>query len=56
MIVVVQFSKYYASVDRTMDATNMNYANVLSSFKIEWDTYEELKKEDDPDFPVINYK
>ena len=53
---VFRFAKYYASVDRTMDATNMNYANVLSSFKIEWDAYEDLKKDYDPDFPVINYK
>ena len=39
-----------------MDTTSMNYGNVLSSFKIEWDNYEELKKEDDPDVPGINDK
>ena len=39
-----------------MHARNMNYSNLLSSFKIDYDTYEELKKEDDPDVPVINDK
>ena len=34
----------------------MNYGNVFSIFNIDWDTYEELKKEDDPDVPVINDK
>ena len=28
----------------------------MSSFKIDWGTYEELKKEGDPDFPVNNDK
>ena len=39
-----------------MNARNMNYSNVLSIFNIDYDTYEELKKEDDPDVPVINDK
>ena len=39
-----------------MHARNMNYSNVLSIFNIDYDTYEELKKEDDPDVPVINDK
>ena len=35
----------------------MHYGNnVLSRFKIEWDIYEELKKEDNPDVLVINDK
>ena len=34
----------------------MHYSNVLSIFKIEWDTYEKLNKEDDPDVSVINDK
>ena len=37
-----------------MNATNMNYTHVLSKFNIEWDTYEELKKEDYPNVPVID--
>ena len=32
----------------------MHYSNVLSSFKIEWDTYEESNKENDPNVLVIN--
>ena len=43
-------------VGRMINATNMNYGHVLSRFKIEWDTYEELKKEDCPNVPVINDK
>ena len=35
---------------------NMHYSSVLVSFKIEWDTYEELNKKNDPDVPVINDK
>ena len=34
----------------------MYYANLLPNFKIEWDTYEKSKNEDDPDVPVINDK
>ena len=35
---------------------NMHYTNVLSNFKIELYTYEQLKNQDDPDVPVINDK
>ena len=34
----------------------MHYGNILASFKIEWDTYEEFKKEDYSYVPVINDK
>ena len=53
---VVKASKLYTLIGRTMDSTNIHYGNVLSSFKIEWDIYEELKNEYDPNVLVINDK
>ena len=50
--VVTPLSIY--QIRRTMNATNMNYTHVLSKFNIEWDTYEELKKGDYPNVPVID--
>ena len=52
--VAVKASKYYTLIGRMMNAINMNYGNVLSSFKIEWDIYKELEKQDDPNVLVIN--
>ena len=40
---VFQTAKYYTSIGRMKNATNMHYTNVLSKFKIKWGTYEELK-------------
>ena len=34
----------------------MHYGNLLSIFKIDWDTYDELKREEDVDIVVINDK
>ena len=39
-----------------MNVTNIHYGNILSSFNIEWDTYGEFKKDDDPNVRVINDK
>ena len=36
-----------------MTPVNMHYANILSTFKIEWDAYISLKKEDAPKAPAI---
>ena len=54
LIVAANASRYYDSIGRTMDASNMHYSNVLSHFKIEWEAYEALQKEDDPSIPKIN--
>ena len=53
LIVVVQAAKHYTLISRTINATNMHYTNLLSNFKIDWDTYEELNKENDPYVPLI---
>ena len=52
----VQDANYYTSIGRIINATNMHYINVLSIFKIEWDTYEKFNKEDYPNVSVINDK
>ena len=36
LIVAANTARYYASIDRTMDASSMHYGNSLSTFKIEW--------------------
>ena len=53
LIVAANAAKYYDSISRTMDATNMHYTNVLSKFKIEWDSYESLRDQDEPDVPLV---
>ena len=56
LIIAVAAAKYYTSIGREMDASNMHYTNVLSKFKIEWESYEELKDNDEPETPLINDK
>ena len=54
LIVAANATRYYDSIGRTIDASNMHYNNVLSNFKIEWEAHEALQKEDDPSIPKIN--
>ena len=54
IIVVANALRYYDSIGRMMNASNMNWDDVLSHFKIEWEAYEALHKEDDPSIPKIN--
>lgn len=54
LIVASHAVRYYRDVDRIPDVDNMNYQNVLVSFKLEYDAYEKLKKEDAPTIPKIN--
>ena len=56
LIVAFQAANYYNFIGRTMNSTNIHYSNILSRFKIEWDTYEEFNKYYDPDVPVITDK
>ena len=53
LIVDENASRYYASIDRTMDAYSMHYGNVLSTFNIEWEAYEATMSEYDPKVPKI---
>ena len=56
LITAMHAAKYYRSIDRDMNTTNMHYTNVLSKFMIEYESYLELKKGDDPKVPRINDK
>ena len=53
LIVAANATRYYASIGITMDASSMHYGNVLSTFKIELEAYEEIMSEDDPKIPNI---
>ena len=56
LIVASNAARYYDSIGRTMDAVNMHYNHVLADFKIKWEAYEALQKEDGPTIPKINYR
>ena len=48
LIVACNAAKYYTAVGRALDLSNMQYTQVLTPFKLEWDSYMELRKEDAP--------
>ena len=54
LIVAVQAAKYYELIGRTMGTGNMHYMNVLKNFKMEYDSYIELKNADEPSIPKVN--
>ncbi len=56
LIVAMNAAKYYTSINRAMNATNMHYTNVLSHFQLEWDDFDSLQDQDDPTVPSINDK
>ena len=56
LIIAVSAVKYYSSIGRIITPASMHYTNVLSNFKIEWEDYESLRKQDDPDVPSISDK
>lgn len=45
---------YYQSINRVITNANMHYNNVLMTFKIEWEAYQELRDADEPKIPKIN--
>ena len=54
LIVASNAARYYHSIGRTMTTGNMHYANILINFKVKYEAYEVMKKEDDPTVPKIN--
>ena len=56
LIVAMYAAEYYTSIDRTMTVPSMHYNNVLKSFKIEWETYQDLRGQDSPEVPLISDK
>ena len=53
LITAVHAAEYYTSIGRTMNSISMHYTNVLKDFKIEWDTYQDLRDQDEPDVPLV---
>ena len=45
--------KYYISVSRVPTAAMLHYDNILTVFKIEYEAYEKLQKEDAPKVPTV---
>ena len=45
--------KYYIATGRVPDGTSMHYANVLVNFKVDYEAFKELKKQDAPDVPDV---
>jgi hypothetical protein len=54
LIVAADAARYYQAIGRTPTVNNMHYTNVLKEFKLEWEAFEAVKKEDDPKVPKIN--
>lgn len=46
-------AKYYLSIGRTPNLALLHYTNVLATFKIEFEAYEKLQKEDAPEVPPV---
>jgi hypothetical protein len=53
LTVACNATKYYLSINRVPTVANLHYQNILVSFKIEFEAYEKLQKEDSPDIPAI---
>ena len=56
LIISMNAANYYEAVNRIMTPQNMHYTNVLQSFKIEWETYQDLRDQSEPEVPLINDK
>ena len=56
LVVAMHAAKYYASIGRAITAANMHYGTVLTGFKMDYEAYSLLKKQDEPDAPVVNDK
>ena len=54
LIVAADAARYYQAIGRTPTTQNMHYNNVLKNFKLEWEAFQAVKKEDDPKVPKIN--
>lgn len=45
--------RYYQSVQRATDSSNMHYVRVLSKFELQWEAIIAKGKEDEPDVPKV---
>ena len=56
LIVASNAVRFYRDVGRTPTFVNMHYNNVLADFKVDYDAYQTLKKQDSPETPLVNDK
>ena len=56
LIVAMNATKYYSAVQRATTVANMHYGNVLTGFKMDFDAYILLRKQEDPEVPLVNDK
>jgi hypothetical protein len=56
LVVAMHAMKYYDSIGRAPTDANMHYNNVLSGFKSDYEAYVLLKKQDEPEVPLIQDK
>jgi len=53
IVITCEAVKYYVSTGRVPDAISMHYAYVLVNFKVDYEAYKKLKKQDTPDIPDV---
>ena len=56
LIVAANAARFYRNVGRELTFPRMNYQNVLSRFKDDYEAYISLKKQDSPETPLVNDK
>ena len=56
LVVAMHAAKYYTSIGRNLTAANMHYNNVLTGFKTDYEAYTLLRKQDEPEAPLVNDK
>ena len=50
----MQATKYYSQVGRSITSANIHWTNTLSTFKGDYEVYEDLQKDDDTEVPLIS--
>jgi hypothetical protein len=53
LTVAANAARYYRDVGRTRTVAIMHYNNILAAFKLDYDAYCTLKKQDAPDVPLV---
>jgi hypothetical protein len=56
LVIAMHAMKYYDAIGRVPTDANMHYGNVLSGFKSDYEAYVLLKKQDEPEVPLIQDK
>jgi len=56
LVIAMHAVKYYDAVGRVPTTASMHYKDVLTGFKVDHEAYTLLKKQDEPDAPVVSDK